>query len=106
MISKKSFKEQKKETQRFLGGLKEDVDHKLDAVLEALKPLPEMNKRLTKVEETMYEEIKPKLDVTYETVKEMLPKLDATAEKVEAIAPIIEATFEKVGEIAIDVEGI
>lgn len=64
-------------TQRYVGSLQEDFDHKLDAVLEATQPI---------------EKIQQELSILKDNMEDVVPKIDAT--------------FEKVGEIAVDVEVI
>ncbi len=62
-------------TQRYVGALKKDFDHKLDAVLEAVQPIGKMQNEIS---------------ILKDNIEDMTPKVDAT--------------FEKVGEIAVDIE--
>lgn len=70
-------KESDERIQLYIGGLKEDFDHKLDAVVEYVQDIPK---------------IKEDVNVLQKDIAEMKPKLDAT--------------FEKVSEIAVDTEVI
>lgn len=61
----KILKKYQKQTEQYLGSLKEDFDHKLDAVLEYVSDVPEM---------------KTKIDLTFEKVGEFTEKVEVATD--------------------------
>lgn len=85
-ITKKEIEEILTEhTDRYIGALKEDFDHKIDAVLEYVKDIPQM---------------KEDIAVLKEDVSGLKEDVSVLKNDVGAMKPMLNATFEKVGEIA------
>ena len=59
---------QQRHTERYLGALKEDFDHKLDTVLEAVKDVPA---------------IKEKIDLTFDKVGEIAVDVEVIKEAIK-----------------------
>jgi gas vesicle protein len=87
-------------TERYLGALKEDYDHKLDSVLEYVEDIPKMKRQLAELPA-----IKEQL-AELPAIKEQLAELPAIKEQL-AILPEIKETqdmmFDTIGEMAEDI---
>lgn len=76
---KKILTEQRKEYEQYIGTLKEDFDHKLEAIHEAVQTVPEI-KRVVDLTFEKVGEITVDLEVTKEVVKDHEQRL----QKIEA----------------------
>ncbi|MFH1354359.1 MAG: hypothetical protein ABIH36_03655 [bacterium] len=91
-IDRKEFKKildgQQEKTELYIGALKEDFDHKLDAVLEYVKDVPV---------------IKAKQDAMSDEMSEMKETQSAMIGEMSEMKETQSAMFDKVGEMAEDV---
>lgn len=77
-----SLKESEARMQRYLGTLKEDTDHKLEAITEYVKDIPNIKERVGVLEEEV-SEIKKMGAVTFEAVGDMAVDVEMIKESVK-----------------------
>lgn len=85
--------EAQEKTERYLGALKEDFDHKLAVVMEVAKDVVD-------IKETIKD-----IPAIKEAIQD-IPLIKEIIKDIPAIKEKLDLTFDKVGEIAVDVEVI
>lgn len=76
---KEILQEQQEQTERYLGALKEDFDHKLGAVLEYVKDIPEMKEK----QDVMFDQLGQLTEVST-MIKEAVQDHEQRLQKIES----------------------
>lgn len=106
------FKEQQQQTERYLGVLKEDFDHKIDAVMEYVQDIPKMKDDIGVLQQdvgTLKEDVSIlKLDVSTlkQDVSVLKQDVSVLKQDVAEMKPLLNTTFDEVGKMRVEMESV